>query len=194
MASRTLLINEADIRNFTDIGNNYNKTSLSNAVIKAQNIELQEITGKRLIEKLQADIENGVAFVAPYSTLSTEYINPYLIQASYFYLLETLYATPRSRGLGKRTGSASSAALTSVEYHEKRNIVRAEIDFHGKRLAEYLSTNSSLFVELTSTTEISSDAPNLEQISTNTPLIARSGTSGQSALIRKRSRNNNPFR
>ena len=194
MASRTLLINEADIRNFTDIGNNYNKTSLSNAVIKAQNLELQEITGKRLIERFQTDIENGTALVTPYTTLLNQYINPYLIQASYFYLLESIYVTPRSRGLGKRTGSPAASSLTSVEYHQKRDIVRLEMDNYGARLALYLSTNSSMFPELTADTEISSDRPNLEDIATGSTLIARQGTSQQAASARKRARNNNPFR
>ena len=173
MARNTLLINVADLRVFTDIGNNYNATSLSNSVLKAQDLELRDIVGKRLLDTYTNGVVNSVTHTGFYLTLLNDYINPYLIQASYFYLLQTIYITPRSNGLSKRTSSTSRTSLTQAEFNTKQTIIRSEMDFYGNKIKEYLLENRSEFSELSASTEVSSDAPDLENNNSASPLFTR---------------------
>ena len=168
--ARVNLISSAKLRAFTDIGNNYNATDLSNAVEKAQKLELEPIIGKNLYEGLQDGVVNET-LTADETTLLNDYIEDFLIQASYLNVLESIFLRPRSSGLGQRAGSEGFTPASRELYNQKRLSVQAEMDFYGNKLVEYLDANLSLFPELLASTDLSSDEPNLDNQHNSSPLI-----------------------
>ncbi len=171
MATNTLIINTADLRSFTDIGNNYNTRDLANAVLKAQDIELERKIGKALFDRIAGDIASSTAFTGVYLTLVNDYIKPYLIQESYLNILETQYLTPSSRGIGQRSAAPGFTPATREIYHEKRRSIKEDIDFRANRLIEFLDYNRSSFPELSESVDLPSEQPNLDPQFTRSPLI-----------------------
>ena len=156
--ARVNLISSAKLRAFTDIGNNYNATDLSNAVEKAQKLELEPIIGKNLYERLQTGVMDGTLTTIQ-TTLLDDYIEPYLIQASYLNVLESIFLRPRSTGLGQRAGSEGFTPASRELYNQKRLSVQGEMDFYGNKMVEYLDNNRHLYPEMTSSTDLESDRP-----------------------------------
>ena len=168
--ARVNLISSAKLRAFTDIGNNYNATDLSNAVEKAQKLELEPILGKLLYEGLQDGVVNSTLTESE-TTLLNEYIEDFLIQASYLNVLESIWLRPRSSGLGQRGGSEGFTPASRELYNEKRRNIQSEMDFYGDKLVEYLDNNLDLFPELSESTDLASDRPNLDTQHNASPLI-----------------------
>ena len=171
--ARKLLISSAKLRAFTDIGTNYNTTDLSNAVEKAQIQELEPIIGRNLYDRLTGAInpDGSDSFNTAETTLVDEYIEPFLIPASYLNILESIYIKPRSTGLGTRSGSAGFTPASRELYNQKRLSVQSDMDFYGNKLVEYLDNNRSTFPQLSQNTDLPSDYPDLDIQRNSSPLI-----------------------
>lgn len=171
--ARELLISSAKLRAFTDIGTNYNTTDLSNAVEKAQKLELEPIIGKNLYDRLTGSInaDGTTTWNTNETTLVDEYIEPYLIQAAYLNILESIYLKPRSTGLGTRSGSAGFTPASRELYNQKRLSIQSEMDFYGNKLVEYLDNNRNTFPQLQANTDLVSDRPDLDTQTNASPLI-----------------------
>lgn len=174
MADITNLIPASLIRERTDIGNNYNETLLSNAVIDAQELELIDVVGRPLYDALtthvDAKVDSATAIPAAYNTLLEDYIAPYLTWVSYFNVLESIYLKPTSRGTGSRSFSGG-VAITSSQYDAKRNAVRSKVDTYAVRLQEYIDEEGSqVFTELSTTADLPSERRK-EVTSTASPLM-----------------------
>ena len=167
---RALLINTADLRAFTDIGPNYNERDLKNSVLKAQERELQNIIGKNLLTRFNNDIADSNIIPTAYNTLLDDYIKPFLIQVAYINILETIYLTPKSNGLGQRTSSPNFAAVSTTVYNQKRDQSQQDADHFGNKLVEYLQNNFNDFTEL-SETALPSDEPMLNRQVSGNPLM-----------------------
>ena len=152
-----LLLSENRLRNFTDIGPNYNTSDISNAVRIAQEYVVEPLIGKNLYDRLVADITASTDFTGDYLTLMNDYITPVMLWASYSELLKTIYLIPRSNGLRSSLPSAGSAAINDQQYQLKQNDAKSKLDFNIRKLDEYLDVNSSSFSELSETTELRSD-------------------------------------
>ena len=161
MANNVLLISDTRLRNLTDLGYNYNERDTANAIRAAQE-DLRDIIGVNLFERYQTDIQAGTTLPDDYTNLLNNRIQPYLLHRSYWYMLETIYITPRSNGLGQRnTGPSFTAADQSV-YYQKRKSAESKINDAADKLREYLNRLGSMFTELTADTDIDSDAPDLD--------------------------------
>ena len=167
---RALLINTADLRAFTDIGPNYNERDLKNSVLQAQERELQNIIGKNLLTRFNNDIADGNIIPTSYSLLLDDYIKPFLIQVSYINILETIYLTPKSNGLGQRTSSPNFAAVSTEVYNQKRDQSQQNADHYGNKLVEYIQNHYNDFTEL-SDTALPSDEPMLDRQVSGNPLM-----------------------
>ncbi len=171
---KTLLINEADISAFTDIGVGYNSTDLSNAIVKAQERELRPILGKKLYDVFIAAIDNGNALADNYQTLLDDYIFKFLIHASYANVLESIFLKPRSNGLGQPVASSGFTPASQQLYNTKRDSVQSDMDHYGNKLVEYLNKNTDLFAEITASTDLDSDEADLSRQRNRSPFITRS--------------------
>ena len=178
---RSLLINVADLRAFTDIGPNYNERDLTNSVLDAQERELQDVLGKNLLKRFDNDIADGTTLPTAYTLLLDDYIKPFLIKLSYINVLETIYLTPKSNGLGQRVSSPGFAAVTNTVYHQKRDTQQQDADHFGNKLVEYLQNNYSLFAEL-SESALPSDTPKLDRQISGNPLMFDRSKRGVSGL------------
>ena len=168
--ARALLINVADLDAFTNIGVNYDDKDLRNAVLKAQEQNLQGIIGKNLLQRFETDIADSNIIPTDYSNLLRDYIAPYLIQASYLNVLDNKYVSIKSNGLGQRNSSPNYTTLSPEIYHEKQRMIEQDLDFHGNKLAEYLNNNYNLFAEL-SETALPSDRASLTRQFNGSPLV-----------------------
>ena len=98
-----LLISEAKLREFTDINNNVDSALLTNAIREAQDIELQRVIGTLLYNKILSDVE-GSTISGDYKDLLDNWIQDFLLYASFYIALEYIYLRPRNNGLVKPTG------------------------------------------------------------------------------------------
>ena len=152
-----LLLSENRLRNFTDIGPNYNTSDISNAVRIAQEYVVEPLIGKNLYDRLVTDITAGTDFTGDYLTLMNDYITPVMLWASYSELLKTIYLIPRSNGLRSSLPSAGSTAINDQQYQLKQNDAKSKLDFNIRKLDEYLDANTDSFSELSENTELRSD-------------------------------------
>jgi len=143
----TLIISEEKLRQFTDINDNLDSKLLMNAVREAQDIYLQRLTGTSLYEYILAQIDANT-LSGNYKTLVDDFIQPYLIYASYWESLDAIYSRPRNNGLLQPTGGENSEKADGTWYNRKRDIANNKMQYYGERLTNYLIQNQDQFPQL----------------------------------------------
>ena len=93
----TFLISEAKIRQFTDVNDSLDTSFIKNSIRTAQDIYLERIIGTVLYQKLQSDVD-GSGLTGIYKTLVDDYIQDFLLYATYWECLEAIYIRPRNNG------------------------------------------------------------------------------------------------
>jgi len=143
----TLIISEEKLREFTDINDNLDSKLLMNAVREAQDIYLQRLTGTSLYEYILAEIDANT-LSGNYQTLVDDFIQPFLIYASYWEALDAIYTRPRNNGLLQPTGGENSEKADGTWYNRKREAVNNKMQYYSERLTNYLIQNESQFPQL----------------------------------------------
>jgi len=110
-------------------------------------IHLQRIIGTKLYDKILSDIDAST-LSGNYLTLVNDYIADFLIYATYYETLESIYLRPRNNGLLQPTGGENSIEVDRGIYEMKRQSVLNKMEYYGDRLANYISEEESLFPEL----------------------------------------------
>jgi hypothetical protein len=151
--TNVLLISEAKLREFTDINNNLDSELIKNSVRVSQDIHLQRIIGTLLYERLLDDVDNST-LTGAYETLLNNYIQDFLLYASYYEALEAIYLRPRNNGLLKPTGGENSIDVDRNIYDMKRQSVNNKMQYYGERLTNYIAENQSTFPELNSASKL----------------------------------------
>ena len=170
----TTLINVADIKGLTRIGPNFSDEALNRAVLKAQRRELKPIIGKNLMQKFIDDVDSSTALTGEYKILFDDYIYPFLVACTEYWVTKDDYSDFSDNGLGKLSGSAAYNPLSDAEFNRVIDGLEEEMDYYGKPLAEYVrSKGSSTFAELSATTTIESDEADLVAPRNRSPLILK---------------------
>ena len=143
----TLIISEEKLREFTDINDNLDSKLLMNAVREAQDIYLQRLTGTSLYEVILAKIDTNT-LTGAYKDLVDDFVQPFLIYASYWESLDAIYMRPRNNGLLIPTGGENSVNVERNMYDAKRQAVNNKMQYYGDRLTNYLIQNEGEFPEL----------------------------------------------
>ena len=143
----TLIISEEKLREFTDINDNLDSKLLMNAVREAQDIYLQRLTGTSLYERILADIDANT-LTGEYKDLVDDFVQPFLIYASYWESLDAIYVRPRNNGLLIPTGGENSEKADRSMYDAKRQAVNNKMQYYSDRLTNYLIQNEDEFPEL----------------------------------------------
>ena len=143
----TLIISEEKLREFTDINDNLDSKLLMNAVREAQDIYLQRLTGTSLYERILADIDANT-LSGDYKDLVDDFVQPFLIYASYWESLDAIYMRPRNNGLLIPTGGENSVNVERNMYDAKRQAVNNKMQYYSDRLTNYLIQNEGVFPEL----------------------------------------------
>ena len=143
----TLIISEEKLREFTDINDNLDSKLLMNAVREAQDIYLQRLTGTTLYEYILAEIDANT-LTGNYKTLVDDFIQPFLIYASYWEALDAIYTRPRNNGLLQPTGGENSEKADGTWYNRKREAANNKMQYYSERLTNYLIQNEAQFPQL----------------------------------------------
>ena len=143
----TFIISEEKLREFTDINDNLDSKLIKNGVREAQDIYLQRLTGTSLYEYILAEIDANT-LTGAYQTLVDDFIQPFLIYASYWELLDAVYTRPRNNGLLQPTGGENSEKADGTWYNRKRQAVENKREYYAERLTNYLIQNQGDFPQL----------------------------------------------
>ena len=141
------LISEAKIREFTDMNNNVDSKLISNAIREAQDIDLQRLLGTLLYNKILSDVQSNT-LTGAYKTLVDDWIQNFLLYATYYNTLEYIYMRPRNNGLLTPTGGENSESVDRAMYNVKRQSVMNKREFYAEKLTDYLIENQNSYQEI----------------------------------------------
>lgn len=178
----TFLISEAKFRQFTDVDTNLDTTLIKNAIREAQDIELQRLLGTNLYQKLLSDVDSS-SLTGAYQTLVDDYVQDFLIYATYFYSLDSIYLRSRNNGLITPNGGENSIAATQQLYNVKRQSVKNKMEYYAQRLRNYLIENDSVFPELNTNNTLYEQNPDYDE-QYGSPFVFRQNGYAQEAAKR----------
>ena len=138
-----LFISEDYLKENTTIDENVDTKYIKRAIIKAQDIALQELIGTDLLQELKDQVAAGT-LTAPNTLLLDTYIIPFLAPqaASEAVLVSTI----KFRNKGVLTMNSEEAqTATGSQWKELLDYYRNEAQFHGERCRKYLLDNSTTF-------------------------------------------------
>lgn len=141
------LISEAKIREFTDMNNNVDSKLISNAIREAQDIELQRLLGTLLYNKILSDVQSNT-LTGAYKTLVDDWIQNFLLYATYYITLEYIYMRPRNNGLLTPQGGENSESVDRQMFNVKRQSVQNKREFYAEKLTDYLIENQNSYPEI----------------------------------------------
>jgi len=168
------IINEINVRQFSDLNNNVDSKLLQSAIRESQDIEIQRILGTRLYNKILSDIKNST-LSGDYKILVEEWIQNVCIYFAYYYALENIYLRPRNNGLLVPQGGENSDPADGTWYNRKRESVKNKAQFYAERLTNYLIQNQGLFPELNGNVELQEMYPDFGVQYRNPFVMRRNG-------------------
>jgi len=169
----TFLISEAKIRSFTSLNDAVDSALIKNCIRTAQDVWLQNIIGTVLYQKLLSDVDAGT-LTGNYKGLVDNYIQDFLLYATYYETLEEIYLRPRNNGLLRPNGGENSDPVERDVYDMKRQSLRNKMDYYSQRLTEYILEEDSLFPELQQDTKLYQQLPDYSNKYKN-PFVMRGG-------------------
>lgn len=167
----TFLISEAKVRNFTDINQMVDTDLLKNNIRVAQDYYLQSIIGTLLYQKLLSDVDSS-SLTGAYKTLVDDYIQDYLLYATYYESLESIYLRPRNNGLLRPNGGENSDPVDKDLYEMKRQSIENKMTYYAEKLTDYIIEEQASFPELNQSNKLYEQNPNYESKYKN-PFVLR---------------------
>jgi hypothetical protein len=153
-----LLISEAKVRQFTDINNNVDTELIKNNIRIAQDYYLQSTIGTNLYVKLQNDVVSG-SLSGYYETLLNDYAQDFILYATYYETLESIYLRPRNNGLLKPNGGENSDPADKDLYLMKRQSVENKMTYYNEKLTNYIIEEEVNFPELSNSDKLYEQIP-----------------------------------
>lgn len=145
MAQYPLFININDLKKYTNISGNIDADKLIPSIRTAQQLEIENILGTDLYEKISADILADT-LTGDYLDLKTNYIHDTLIHFAVSYYLPYAAYSIANAGINKHT----TENTTSIDNDELTFLVNKErglAETYKKRLIKYLEANTAKFPE-----------------------------------------------
>lgn len=143
----TLLVSEAKVRSYTGLNNSVDSNLIRNSIRIAGDYRLQAIIGTLLYERLINDVKAGT-LSGNYKNLLDNYIQDFLIYASYYEIIEEIYLRSRNNGLLRPNGGENSDPVDKDLYLMKRQSVDNKMTYYAERLTNYIVEENGLFPEL----------------------------------------------
>tara|TARA_R110000787_G_scaffold40624_9_gene100812 strand:- start:1014 stop:1604 length:591 start_codon:yes stop_codon:yes gene_type:complete len=172
----TLLISEAKIRQFTDINQSVDTALIKNNIRTAQDYYLQAIIGTNLYNRLMSDVDNDT-LAGYYLTILNDYIQDYLLYATYYETLESIYLRPRNNGLLKPNGGENSDPVDRDIYQMKRQSIENKMAYYSERLTNYIIEEQDQFIELNNADKLYEQWPDYTNKYRN-PFVLRQNQNG----------------
>jgi hypothetical protein len=151
MIYNVLLISEQKLKDNTPINENVDSSELRFCIQMAQSIFLQESLGTNLYEHILGLVQNGDIDLAGninYKELLNNFIQPMLIQYSYYYALDNFWVKFVNVGL-QQYRSEQSNPISSKEFIWMKNNARDSAQFLDNLLRRHLVFNTSKFPQYT---------------------------------------------
>jgi hypothetical protein len=151
MIYNVLLISEQKLKDNTSINENVDASELRFSIQMAQNIFLQESLGTNLYEKILSLVQNGDIDLAGninYKELLNNFIQPMLIQYSYYLALDNFFVKFVNVGL-QSFRSEQSNPIGIKEFTYLKNNARDQAQFLDNLLRRHLVFEVSKYPEYT---------------------------------------------
>lgn len=138
-----LFISEDYLKESSVVDENVDTRYIKRAIIRAQDITLQETIGTDLLNELKDQVENNT-LTAANTTLLNSYILPFLTPTAAHEVVITAQIKIRNKGVVKMS-SEDAQPVTTNELMMIIDLIKNEAQFHGERLRKYLLDNSTTF-------------------------------------------------
>jgi len=148
---KALFISLKDLSSQTALTGNIDPAKLLPAIRAVQEIELPQLLGTDLYNKISADIIEGT-LTGVYLKLKQEYIHNLLIHLSVAYYLPYSSYIISNGGVSKWTGGENHSGVTLSELNFMVNKETEIASMYKKMLVDYLCYNSSDFPEYSTNT------------------------------------------
>jgi hypothetical protein len=158
----TLLISEAKVRTFSDINNMVDTDLITNNIRLAQDYYVQQTIGTLLYNKLCDLVDSGdinSPTYSQYKKLLDDYVQDFLLYATYYETLESIFIRPRNNGLLTPQGGESSNSVDTTTYNMKRQSVSTKMAFYNNKLTEYIIEEEVYFPELNASNKLYDQNP-----------------------------------
>lgn len=145
-----LLLSEDRLKTFTSLNDNFFGKHIFSAIKLSQEIDLVQIIGECLYEKLLDLVSNNTIMQTesyPYKLLLDKYITNYLAYKTLSHLVQEV--SPRLANFGTMVSNDEHLENVSVS---ERDMVRKQFEYYAdaycKKMQEYLKANKELYPEL----------------------------------------------
>ena len=140
-----LLVSAEKIKAFTNINENVDEALLLANIQIATDIGLQYILGTKYLNHIKSAAQNNT-LTGPETTLLQDYIQPYLIQRSYYESIPEIWARIMNKSIiVGNTEQGSPVSASEMKY--LRSITQDRYEFYAQRIMDYLKNNSGDFPE-----------------------------------------------
>lgn len=166
---RVYLISAQDLKDFTVINNNCDDSLLRNAILEAQEINLQELLGTKLYKKILSLVKNdeiNLPVNAKYKELLDEHVTKVVLYAALYRAIPYIHYKVVNKGITTQFSTESSTTtITEMEFLMDK--VKNDMEFFATRLSRHLLANIQLYPEYMSASKIDEMIPNVEPYRTS---------------------------
>ncbi len=145
LPNRVLFITTQYIQAYSPVNGSVDANLLYPSIYTAQDMQIGAWLGDALYAKLKADLA-GAGTAGNYTTLLDEYVRPALLWYTILEALPALTFKIDNASIVQRTPQDAQPAGNDVMKEFRMNALQ-KAEYYGKRLGEYLCSNSSLFPE-----------------------------------------------
>lgn len=145
MYNKTLLISEDTLKKLSVLGQNLDGVYIYPSICLAQDLDLTNIIGPALVNKLVEEVESGTV-EEPYKYLLDTYITNYLVWAVSLNLIPVINYKFQNAGVSVNTDTQRN----TLDYTNSKNLQRQlenYADAYATKLKHYLSHNTNKFPE-----------------------------------------------
>ena len=145
-----LLITRQDLVRYTTLNGNVDVDNFLQYIKIAQDTDLQNFTGTKLLNKIKADIIANT-LTGNYLSLTNVYLKPMLIHLAMKYYLPFAAYTISNKGVYKHNSENS----TTADKNEIDFLIEKETQIaqhYTQRFIDYITLNTSLFPEYSTNT------------------------------------------
>ena len=143
----TLLISEKTLKSMGVINDNVGSEYILPAITLAQEVNLQQLIGTKLLKKLCLLVKNGsIVTVTDYKTLLDEYVTPYLLWSTTSEIQIPLSLKTTNSG-SIQTNDSNRTAVQRKDVNYMADYYANKAKYFGKLLTDFLNTNMNKYPE-----------------------------------------------
>jgi hypothetical protein len=154
LTNQNLIVSIDDFRGFTAISDNFDSSILASIIIRATDLNCQEVLGTALTEKLTTDF-NADTLAGDYLELydsAKASVKKMVIWQAYVYGLPRFAFKIQNNGISKTGGDLDTNSIDNSDLGILQREARGVLANYENRVKNYLSQNYSNFPELQDST------------------------------------------